>query len=233
MLVLETPDLEALLLGSLIVIPALGILGICLLMDRYEIPYWIIRKFAHISGIALVAGSMVVLENFWLIWFVFFFGLTVACLLTIPPIRLLTRIASLTTRKEEPNTLIVINVAITALTLMSLYFIPQAQGIVQTEIFLSSAIVIALGDGLGELIGRPYGMHEYEIFNKKSVEGSIGVFLGSFLGMVGIFLFITEVPWLTLLIISIVVTFIEAFSIGFSDNLLMPIFTSVILYIVL
>jgi dolichol kinase len=86
---------------------------------------------------------------------------------------------------------------------------------------------VAIGDGLGEFIGKPFGKRKYRITAPKSLEGSLGVFLGSFVGAIlafGVLGSESITGWILLVIIlaSLIAMIIEAVSISFLDNILMP-----------
>jgi phytol kinase len=92
---------------------------------------------------------------------------------------------------------------------------------------------VALGDGLGEFIGKPYGKHKFKITANKSVEGSIAVFFGSFIGAIlTLFLFnmFTVQIFLWVILTSFVAMVIEAVSFSFLDNVLMPTSVAAILW---
>ena len=41
---------------------------------------------------------------------------------------------------------------------------------------------LALGDGMGAVIGLSYGVHAYRLFDRKSVEGTAAVFAAAAIG---------------------------------------------------
>ncbi|MGQ4913427.1 MAG: diacylglycerol/polyprenol kinase family protein [Candidatus Asgardarchaeia archaeon] len=99
-----------------------------------------------------------------------------------------------------------------------------------------------LGDGLGTTIGLRYGKHKYRAptGGTRSLEGSLAVFVGSFVGAMiaivvfGIFGFnvvtINDAIVLSL-IAAIVATIVEAISPSLYDNFTVPLITTLAVYI--
>ncbi|MFX1565671.1 MAG: diacylglycerol/polyprenol kinase family protein [Promethearchaeota archaeon] len=127
-----------------------------------------------------------------------------------------------------------------------LWYVPVDATLQPTWIvFVPTAILIfgplAGGDGFADLIGRRYGKRKFHIFADKSIIGTISMFIFSLLFTLGLLF----VFWLALdplyasvnvtaLIIPIVVvtlvsTIIELFSPRNMDNLLIPIFTMIVI----
>jgi phytol kinase len=103
------------------------------------------------------------------------------------------------------------------------------------DIFVSAILAVSWGDGAGEMLGRPFGRHNYSVAgNERSLEGSIAVLVFSFIAFytsVVLFSTINPIQVLPILfLISIVVMFVEAISPMWSDNFLIPIFTAGLLY---
>ena len=87
------------------------------------------------------------------------------------------------------------------------------------------------GDGLASIIGKAIRSYEYKIGNtKKTLAGTLTMFIVTFI-ILSILLYVTKVNlWLIkTIIISIVVTIIEAISIKGTDNLSVPIATCLML----
>lgn len=91
---------------------------------------------------------------------------------------------------------------------------------------------MAYGDAAASIVGEKYGKHAYKLVAKKSLEGSIAMFLISFASLAGSMLFFSYVyqfsffsKILSLLAASAVTTVVEGFSpMGF-DNLTVPLFS--------
>ncbi|MDR1819289.1 MAG: hypothetical protein LBR15_03450 [Methanobrevibacter sp.] len=100
---------------------------------------------------------------------------------------------------------------------------------------------LAIADTMGEIIGLKFGYHKYNVQSlinikaKKSVEGSLGVFIASLIVSFVSLTFFTNFDSISKIIlslfISLFVTLIEAISPDGSDNFTIPIFSTCILYI--
>ena len=94
------------------------------------------------------------------------------------------------------------------------------------EFTVIGILIMAWGDGLAAVVGQRFGQHPYEIFGgKKSLEGSLTMFLVSFL-MAGLILSNTQgnplSSWGIALVVAMVATGLESFSWLGIDNLLVP-----------
>ena len=94
------------------------------------------------------------------------------------------------------------------------------------EFTVMGILIMAWGDGLAAVVGQRFGQHPYEIFGgKKSLEGSLTMFLVSFL-MAGLILSSTQGnplgSWGIALVVAMVATGLESFSWLGIDNLLVP-----------
>ena len=103
------------------------------------------------------------------------------------------------------------------------------------DLFAASIAVasMAFGDGMGELVGRKYGKHEY--LRKRTIEGSTAVFAATFLSVLVLNWFYFDIivyvhggaPDMLLLFAASVagmVTCLEAVTPGQIDNLVIPLF---------
>ncbi len=101
---------------------------------------------------------------------------------------------------------------------------------------LSASIAIAamsFGDGMGELVGRRYGRHEY--LRHRTVEGSAAVFLSVLISVLVLIWFYCDVvgrtatlpdsPLLLAVAVGGFVTCLEAITPGRWDNLMVPLVT--------
>ncbi|HEC96154.1 MAG TPA: hypothetical protein ENI59_00555 [Euryarchaeota archaeon] len=94
---------------------------------------------------------------------------------------------------------------------------------------LAGIVAVGFGDGIAPILGQ-YSKKHFEIWKgtKKSFLGSLGMFLGSFIGIL-VFtpIVLGYVPKIThILIISILATLVEFFSPKDVDNLLIAFFTA-------
>ena len=96
-------------------------------------------------------------------------------------------------------------------------------------------LIMGYGDGLAAVIGVKYGKHKFKVLgNEKSFEGSLAMFVFSFLVSVSL-LYIFNPVNITLfsLIVAIVSTALEAFSPYGLDNLTVPLGTSLSYYLLI
>ncbi len=84
---------------------------------------------------------------------------------------------------------------------------------------------LALGDGMGAVIGLSYGAHPYAIVDRKSVEGTLAVFAAAAIGVAFGLLFY-GMPWpqaaTTALVLGLVTAVVEAAAPWGLDNLAIP-----------
>lgn len=87
-------------------------------------------------------------------------------------------------------------------------------------------LIMAWGDGLAALIGQRFGKHKYQVFGShKSWEGSLTMAVVSYIVCSLIFMFTLGNVWQTWLIsivVALVATALEAFSLLGIDNLTVP-----------
>jgi phytol kinase len=87
-------------------------------------------------------------------------------------------------------------------------------------------LIMAWGDGLAALIGQKFGKHKYQVFGaQKSCEGSLTMAIVSYIVCSLILLFTLGniwQTWLVSLLVALVATGLEAFSLLGVDNLTVP-----------
>jgi len=96
-------------------------------------------------------------------------------------------------------------------------------------------LIMGYGDGLAAIIGVKYGKHKFKVLgNEKSFEGSLAMFVFSFLVSISL-LYIFNPVNITLfsLIVAIVSTALEALSPYGLDNLTVPLGTSLSYYLLI
>jgi len=104
-----------------------------------------------------------------------------------------------------------------------------------SSIFVAAILAVAWGDAAGEVIGRSIGgKFVQKRYRKKSFEGSFGVFLFAILSvLVALLTQLNEVcpicVFPQILLVAAVIALTEAFSIGWSDNFLIPILTAIVM----
>ncbi len=197
-------------------------------------PPWIPRKIVHIFGMTVIVFYLIILPSLWAILFVASITTIVAILLTITPYRFIITMAKFSTREDEHWTLTLVNLGITFGVLVSLYFYLKAFSPYFPAIFLTSILSLAWGDGFAEIIGRKYGRHHYKIVGNKSVEGSVTVFLATFIWGIILFAMFGTLDMgviVVIVICSLIATIVEAFSVGFLDNIAIPFVVTLTLWI--
>jgi len=99
------------------------------------------------------------------------------------------------------------------------------------EIGLCSILVMGYGDGFAAIIGKKVKSLEYKIGDtRKTIAGSCTMFFITFL-IIAIYLCMVNSPlWIVKsLIISLILTVIEAFGIKGTDNIIVPIASMILL----
>ncbi|MCX7876270.1 MAG: hypothetical protein N2321_08910 [Melioribacteraceae bacterium] len=88
------------------------------------------------------------------------------------------------------------------------------------------------GDGLAPVIGTRFGKHKFRILSEKSIEGSFAFFIFGIIGtMIFHLIFNIEINWYFLFLCAITSTIIEAISPKDFDNILIPIFITILFLI--
>ncbi|MDH5401517.1 MAG: hypothetical protein OEY49_03410 [Candidatus Heimdallarchaeota archaeon] len=205
----------------LIILPYI-LFTFCFYLKKKEAPSWVIRKFLHVTGLTVAAVYGAFLDTIQeVIIFMSIFLLTILLLSVPKRIRLIQSLFIMGTRPGESVNVSIINTTLTTLSTVILLIIFQEN----KWIFMAGVLSVAFGDGLGEFIGKPFGKHKYKITGYKSIEGSFGVFIGSYLGGIIAFLsFNAFIPSILFIIIitSIIAMLIEAISFSMFDNIFMP-----------
>lgn len=134
-----------------------------------------------------------------------------------------------------------------AVCAIMMWYVPaNTNGTPNFAIFVPTAFLIfgplAGGDGFADMVGRKWGKRK--LFGEKSVAGSIAMFIFSILftyGLLGIYwLLINPVqpvaislikPLIPVLVIALVATIVEILSPKTFDNLLIPIATVIVIYL--
>ena len=95
-------------------------------------------------------------------------------------------------------------------------------------------LTMGYGDGFAAIIGKNLKSKEYNIFNqKKSILGSLTMFIVSMVVISIITAIYGSFSLLTVLLISLVATIIEALSPFGLDNITVPIITTVLAYLII
>ena len=95
-------------------------------------------------------------------------------------------------------------------------------------------LIMTWGDGMAAIIGQRFGKHHYQVLGiKKSWEGSLAMAFFSFLVTFFILLAVQGnmwETWLIAIIVSVMATSLEAFSVFGIDNLTVPIASSALVF---
>ncbi len=94
------------------------------------------------------------------------------------------------------------------------------------KLSLFGVLVLSVGDSLSTFVGRLFGRNRIFFNPSKSWEGTLAFFLGSFL----ILSLITD--YRTALLVSSLSALLEALDTKIDDNLLLPVFSSALVYLV-
>jgi len=108
----------------------------------------------------------------------------------------------------------------------------------QPYVIAAGILPMAYGDASAALIGEKYGKRRYRVFAKKSLEGSIAMFLVSFLSLAGslvFFSFLYPIPLLGSILAALAVALVAVLAETFSplglDNLTVPLFGSLTFFV--
>ncbi|MBY8999762.1 MAG: hypothetical protein KGD64_02505, partial [Candidatus Heimdallarchaeota archaeon] len=101
-------------------------------------------------------------------------------------------------------------------------------------VFTAAFLSVSLGDGLGEMIGRPYGKIKYKIFEERTLEGSTAVFFGTaisiFVALAVNKMLLVDIWW-KILVIALIGTLVEACNYRFIDNVTLPAVIALMMYL--
>jgi phytol kinase len=105
------------------------------------------------------------------------------------------------------------------------------------NLLVASLMPMTWGDALAAVLGRCYGQQKYSVLGStRSVEGSLAMFLFSWLSTFLALLLLPPLSWQTSLLYSLSVavfaTLIEALSPWHIDNLTVPLFSAALLYFI-
>lgn len=219
--------IELLVLALLpIVLPLFGIV-----MHNKSKEKWMVRKYIHTVEFIIAALYGTYISSLANLFFVVgVFILFVVILSLIPKVQFIQKITEIGNREEDSKYSNLINMILT----LSIAIILVLLLVDYKWIFMASMLVVGFGDTMGEIVGKIAGKHHYHILAKKSFEGSIGVFGGSFVALIlayVLFFAINLQIIMWLIAIAFILTVIEGASISMMDNLLMPVIAAGLLYI--
>lgn len=180
------------------------------------------RKYIHIM-----------LSNWWIIAMIFFDNMWYAA--TVPAIFVVVNYISYKTNLikimeredgEQKESLGTVYYAISLLILALITFGP----INNPLIGLCGIFVMGYGDGLAAVIGKAIKSKEYSIRNsKKTIAGSATMFIVTLIIMTGFFYYVNTSLWLLKsIVVAIIMTAVEAACPKGTDNLSVPLATSLL-----
>ncbi len=196
---------------------------ISLLTKKSSLNSWIKRKIDHSMFLTYFAIIRIFNNNFYDILLIFFISFFAFGLLSLPPISLYKRFIEADTRDDEKHEEFVVTVSLTAFTLILLFF----YSLDKPYAFVASILSLGLGDGLGEVVGRSYGTFVYKnsLGNYKTLEGSTAVFIGTLIAFILTFIIYgieVESNLALILGLALIVMILEALSIKYMDNIIIP-----------
>ncbi|TFG12641.1 hypothetical protein EU537_08750 [Candidatus Thorarchaeota archaeon] len=230
---LSTTDM-LLAIGTVLIVYA--VLMIAFIIDSRGHPSWIARKIIHISVSSVIGLTLVLYHNLS--------GPLVAVMLFLAPLILgraffgqpvwnLVRLAS--RKQERKRSWHTLAAGILAMISYGVVFLMFPK---EPAIFVTAILAVSWGDGSGELIGRPFGRRKYQLLgNDRTVLGSIAVFVFTVLAAAFAFQIFSSRNVLALIpvffAIGLVVMLMEAVSISWLDNFLIPLSAAGVLFLFL
>ena len=152
------------------------IVALITISPRLPLPKKVSRKFLH----AMIGNLPLIMPFFTASIYPFLVAspFILVTLLATPysPIKLGDKISGLSSLTEEGHSMGLVLYAVSYSALALLFG-------VRPYIVASGIFPMAYGDSLAALLGERYGRHKYRVFEKKSLEGSLGMFLGSFVSL--------------------------------------------------
>jgi phytol kinase len=151
------------------------------------------------------------------------FPFVIVTLLATPnsPIKIGEKMKGLSSLTEEGHHWGLVLYAISYSTLALLFG-------VRPYVVAAGIFPMAYGDSLAAIFGEYWGRHKYRVFETKSLEGSIGMFLGSFVSLTlaflyfGMFYVLTFNPLVPAFVIAFLVTVVEGVCPRGLDNIAVP-----------
>ncbi|MHA1516366.1 MAG: hypothetical protein ACTSPF_12585 [Candidatus Heimdallarchaeaceae archaeon] len=195
---------------------------------------WQIRKIGHMILFTVAAFFPYFFNNLFDIYVSVLLALGLFLFLSaIPQVQYLQRIFKMCSREERNPWELFFNSIFTSIILLVFLWFFKDEALL--FIFTAAYLTMSLGDGLGEMIGRPFGRIKYKIFSEKSLEGSLAVFVGTAIA-VTISLAVNSMimlpgVWWKILVTAVVGAIVEALSYKFLDNATLPGITALMLYL--
>ncbi len=185
------------------------------------------RKYIHIM-----------LSNWWIIAMIFFDNMWSAAILPAIFVIInylsykmnLIKVMEREEGEENKDSLGTVYYAITLLVLALITFGPLHNPIIG----LCGVIVMGYGDGLAAVIGETIKSPEFKIGNrKKTVAGSLTMFIITMIILMGFLQYSGSDFWgMKAIVVAVIATVIEAVSIRGTDNITVPLITSLLAYFI-
>lgn len=208
-----------------------SMLLLLLTLKNSSLPSWGIRKIVHLIGGVYVAIIVFCFQSMLgILMAICLFILIFLILIIFSRFKILKQFFMLNCRNGENRFTFLINTTITLLVLFSLVIIFHDFPVC----FTAGALTISLADTAGEVFGRKLPIIKYKVFNEKSIFGSISVMIFSILSLIIsalVYGYTLDINWLWKLIIGgIACSVIEAVSWKWTDNLFLPITSSLFMF---
>ncbi|MFW9851842.1 MAG: hypothetical protein ACFFDS_02785 [Candidatus Thorarchaeota archaeon] len=202
---------------------SLIVLSLIFVLKVLKFKKWQVRKLGHMFLHFYVAFIPYFFSNIFDVIVVLLLVVgSIGLLSLIPPINFVQRIYEECTREGEKKWLLIINSFSTAIVVLITFLVFHDR----LYIFTSAVLSVSLGDGMGEMIGRPYGRIKYKIFEERSLEGSLCVLIGIFVSIIIAFGFNSMINatgfWWKAVVVSIIGMIVEACNYKFIDNTTLP-----------
>lgn len=182
------------------------------------------RKFIHIG-----------VSNWWIIAMIFFnnniyASIVPALFVVINYISYKKQVFKAMERDGSKNDLGTVYFALSLLILSLITF----KNVEYSYLGALGILIMGYGDGFAAVIGVKYGKNKFKVLgNEKSIEGSLAMFIFSFIvSIVILYIFNPVNIILYSLVLAIISTFLEAFSPYGLDNLAVPLGTSFVYYLI-
>jgi dolichol kinase len=194
---------------------------------------WISRKFTHVAISSIIALALPVYSSLTgplLTIGIFLIGLFGSSLLGLN-VSDLALSAGTRDDGSKVQTFLAAFLALIAFAAVFLSFMSIP------FIFVSSILAVSWGDGAGEVVGRPFGRHKFHVWRgkTKSIEGSLGVMIMTFVGIsVAFVLFPFSITLEKLImaavVVSLAVSVAEVLCVSWTDNVVIPLLSSFLMW---
>lgn len=220
---LKTISFYDIFLSLISIIFGLFLLLLLLILKWTLLQVWVLRKIVHFLGGTYIAFIVFQFQNLSGILFTIgIFIIIFLILIIFSKGKLIQDYFMLDFRKDEHRYTFLLN---TILTLIILFF-SVLQLVDYPVAFTAGVLVITWGDTFGEIIGKTFPFVNFKIFNKKTITGSLAVFMFSSLSFIISLLYygiqIQSIDFYKIIIGGLICMVVEALSWLWVDNLLLP-----------